>query len=561
MATYNPLLGKGAAGMLSRDIKEAFELSGAAVEGEEYFKRELAKGNAAGMKKVLRWPELISLGIGATIGAGIFVVTGAVARDTAGPALCLSYIFSGFCCLLSSFSYAEFAAISPQAGSAYGFTKATMGTWWGWVIGWDLILEYGVTAAGVSQGWSKYFNALLKLFGAEVPLLIRSAPWAYDPDTGKITVTGSMFDVPAVLISFTLTLILIRGIKESARINNFMVAFKVTIVLFVILGGIAFISPSNYQPFMPYGFFGISFFGYTAVGGTDKKGDSVGVLAAASIVFFAFIGFDAVSTQAEECENPQRDLPIGIVGSLVVSTVLYVSVALVLVGMVPYQQIDREAPLSSAFGDHGMKWAQVIVSLGALAGLSSVMLVNLLGQPRILMAMARDGLLPKEFFSDIHPTFRTPYRSTALTGLFVAIVGALIPLSVLVELVSMGTLMAFGFVNVSVIILRRTQPNLHRPFKCPYCPWVPGAGAASCFLLMLSLPSTNWVRLIVWFLIGMTVYKFYSVPNMARIAAEASAKEKDDTATVRAARHPEYARDGWIEKHAVETEEVLSPLH
>jgi APA family basic amino acid/polyamine antiporter len=322
-----------------------------------------------------------------------------------------------------------------------------------------------------------------------------------------------------------------------------MVVFKVVIVLFVILGGIAFINPANYQPFLPYGFFGISFFGQTAIGGTDTRGDSVGVLAATSIVFFAFIGFDAVSTQAEECENPQRDMPIGIVGSLLISTILYVSVALVLVGMVPYQQIDRDAPLSSAFGDHGMKWAQIIISFGALAGLSSVMLVNLLGQPRILMAMARDGLLPKEFFSDIHPVFRTPYRSTALTGLFVATVGALVPLSVLVELVSMGTLMAFGFVNVSVSILRRTKPDLPRPFKCPYCPWVPGVGALSCFLLMLSLPSTNWVRLVVWFLVGMCIYKFYSVPNMARIASEA-AEAKD-----------RKMREGYS------VDQVLSPLH
>ena len=487
--------------------------TGAALEGEEWFAREHAKGLKAGMKRVLRWPELVSLGVGATIGAGIFVVTGNVARDTTGPALCLSYMAAGFCCLLSSFAYAEFAAISPQAGSAYGYTKATMGIFPAWFVGWDLILEYGVTAAGVAQGFSKYFRTLVLLAGGDIPLPIRSAPWAFDPETGKISATGSAFDVTAVIIVFILTLVLIRGIRESTSLNNVMVGIKVSVVLFVILGGIAFINPKNYEPFAPYGYAGISFFGHTAFGGTDKQGNSVGVLAGGSLVYFAFIGFDAVSTHSEECEDPQTDLPRGIVGSLLISSVLYLGVSLVLVGMVPYQEIDRDAPLSAAFGVHGVKWAQVIVALGALAGLSSVMLVNLLGQPRILMAMARDGLLPT-FFLDIHPTFRTPYRSTALTGLLVATVSAFVPLSVLVELVSMGTLLAFGFVNVSVLILRQTQPDLHRPFRCPWCPYIPLAGALSCFLLMLSLPSSNWVRLIVWALIGVGIYRNFSVPNM-----------------------------------------------
>ena len=520
--TYNPLLQT-----LPKELI-AIELSGAARDGEVYFQKQGEEARRTGLKRVLRWYDLTLLGIGATIGAGIFVVTGSVARDKAGPALCISYIISGFCCMLSSFSYAEFAALSPQSGSAYGYTKATMGTFASWVIGWDLCLEYGVCAAGVAQGFSKYITSLMRQFGVEVSPYICSAPWQYDQDTGNLSLTGSVFDAPAAIVSLFLSLVLVRGIKESTTLNGAMVCIKVGIVLFVIFTGAAFVEPKNFEPFLPFGFFGISFFGYTAVGKTDARGDSVGVLAASSVVFFAYIGFDAVSTQAEEAADPQRDLPRGIIGSLAISTVLYVCVSVVLVGMVPYTAIDRDAPLSSAFASHNLPWAQVIVSLGALAGLSSVLLVNLLGQTRILMAMARDGLLPEGFFCAIHPVYRTPYRATAITGFFVALVGSLIPMSVLVELVSMGTLMAFAFVNISIIILRRTQPGIPRPFVCPWCPFVPGLGAILCFLLMISLPSSNWIRLIGWFCVGCTIYKYYSVPSLAR-RAEREAREGAQT--------------------------------
>jgi APA family basic amino acid/polyamine antiporter len=334
---------------------------------------------------------------------------------------------------------------------------------------------------------------------------VNQTPFSYDPATGVLQSTGSIFDLPAFFITVVITVLLMRGVNESAKFNNFMVVFKVIVVLFVIFTGCAYVQDKNYTPFMPYGFFGLSFFGYTAVGQTDAAGNSVGVLAGSSIVFFAYIGFDAVTNSAEETNNPGRDLPIGIIGSLLISTLLYILVSLVIVGMVPYHDIDTDAPISTAFNDIGLHWAAVIVSLGAIAGLTSVLLVNLMGQPRILLAMARDGLLPT-FLSDIHPVFKTPLNATAVTGIFVSLLASLIPLSILVEVVSMGTLSAFIFVNIGIIVLRRTQPNLVRPFVCPYVPWLPAAGAFICFMLMLSLPSTNWLRLVIWWTIGQIIY-------------------------------------------------------
>lgn len=314
-----------------------------------------------------------------------------------------------------------------------------------------------------------------------------------------------------------MSVILIRGIEESAYFNAAIVVMKIIIIIFVIVVGSAYVQPDNFSPFMPYGFFGISFFGYTAVGQTDPAGNSVGVLAGASVVFFAYIGFDAVTTNAEECENPKRDLPIGIIGSLVISTVLYIAVSVVLVGMVNYKDINRDSPLSSAFGDVGLLWAQFIVSIGAILGLTSVLLVSLMGQPRILMAMGRDGLLPENFFTSVHSEYRTPHKVTTLVGVFAACLGAFIPLSILVELVSMGTLMAFMFVNISIICLRKWRPDIPRPFECPFVPYLPALGALLCFLMMISLPSPNWIRLIVWFSLGMVIYFGYGKKNAAKM--------------------------------------------
>ena len=475
------------------------------------------------LRKSLTWAGLISLGVGCTIGAGIFVVTGQVARNITGPALFLSYIISGAACMMAALCYAEMAAITPSAGSAYSYARSTLGELAGWIIGWDLTLEYTVAASAVAKGWSEHANELLALMGLPLPAAISTAPL-----DGSLSLTGGVIDLPAVLITACLTVLLCRGIKESAAFNNVMVALKVSIVLFVILAGVSYVSVDNFTPFLPYGFFSLSLFGYPIVGQTNDNGDAVGVMSGASIVFFAYIGFDAVSTQAEECKRPQRDLPIGIIGSLLISTVLYVCVSLVLVGMVPYTQIDTGAPFSKAFADVNLSWAEGIVAVGALTGITSVLLVTMLAQPRILLAMSRDGLLPQSFFAYVHPQYRTPYFSTILTGSLVAITSGLLPLAVLVELVSIGTLFAFLLVCICVPLLRRSKPQLPRPFMCPYSPYIPALGAALCFLLMLSLPASNWWRLLVWLAIGLCIYFAYGRRRRQKGYVLGRADEDDD---------------------------------
>jgi len=327
-----------------------------------------------------------------------------------------------------------------------------------------------------------------------MPNVFEKAPW--DIVHGRVEGTGSALDLVALLITLVIMFIVIRGVKESASFNALMVAFKTSVVLFVIFAGFAYISAKNYSPFMPYGFFSFSLFGRGLIGQTNDGGAAVGVLSGAAITFFAYIGFDCVSTTAEECKRPQRDLPIGIVGSLAISTALYVGVSIVLVGMVPYQTIDIDAPVSKAFGAVGAHWAEGIIAFGAVVGLISVLTVNIMGQPRIFMAMARDGLLPN-LFSQVHPVYKTPDRSALISGVCTALIAAFVPMNVLVELVNIGTLFAFTIVQISVIILRKTSPSIERPFVCPYVPIVPIIGSALCILLMLALPAANWVRLVV----------------------------------------------------------------
>ena len=514
------------------------------------------------LKKTLGWRQLTSLGIGCTIGAGIFVVTGSVARYQTGPALFLSvslthttflhtsssaspvpssvstlplspcaaqYIVSGITCLLAALCYAEFAAMSPSAGSAYAYARGTMGEVVGWVIGWDLCLEYGVAAATVAQSWSSHFAQFVALCGGDMANSKLNAPfWSYDPQSGQFGITGSGFDIMAILITLAVTCVLYRGIKESASFNNWMVGTKLAVVLFVIFVGSAYVDNANYTPFLPFGFAGISFFGNVVVGQVNGNGDPSGVLAGAAIVFFAYIGFDAVSCQAEECKSPQTDLPIGIIGSLGISALLYVAVSLVLVGMVPYQTIDQAVGVSAAFGAHGLVWAEYFIDLGAIIGMTSVLLVTMMGQPRVMLAMARDGLLPESFFGAVHPKYGTPYKTTVLTGVAVALLASFVPLSILVELVSIGTLLAFLIVCVSVLVLRRTNPDLPRPFRCPWVPAVPLLGAFLCLMLMLSLPGSNWYRLAIWLAIGMAVYGFWGRKNAAKMRAEREAREKEE---------------------------------
>ncbi len=468
---------------------------------------EMEGGNR--LRRILGPVQLTSLGVGCIIGVGIFVVTGAVAHDQTGPAMMLSFAVAGLACVFSALCYAEFASMVPVAGSAYTYAYATLGELLAWIIGWDLVLEYGVGAAFVANGWSGYFQDFLNQFGAKIPLFLTSAPFDLDPQTGHFALTHQICNLPAIVITAILAAILVKGIRESASFNAAMVILKVTIVLFVIAVGAFHVNPQNWHPFAPYGYTGLSFFGHTMFGATGPGGKPLGMLAGAAISFIAYIGFDSVSTHAEEARNPRRDVPIGIIASLLICTLLYSAVAAVLTGMVPYDQLDVNAPVSKAFERVGLRWAQFIISIGAMAGITSVLLVLLLSQPRVLLAMARDRLLPPSVFGAVHPRFRTPWKSTMLTGSAVAIMAGLLPLRFLMELVNIGTLLAFMIVCASVLIMRRTHPHAERAFRAPLVPWVPLLGIAFCVLLMFSLPWENWLRLGVWLLIGFAIYFGY----------------------------------------------------
>ncbi|HPO12364.1 MAG TPA: amino acid permease [Candidatus Hydrogenedentes bacterium] len=447
---------------------------------------------------------LTALGIGTIIGAGIFVVTGQVARDVTGPAIIMSLVFSGFACVFAALCYAEFASMAPIAGSAYTYAYATLGEVFAWIIGWDLIVEYTIASSTVAHGWSAYFQKLLHLFGLELPKMLSLAPF-----DGNLHLTGTLIDLPAVIISAILTVVLVIGIRESAWVNGIMVLIKLSVVLLVILVGVFYIHPENWTPFAPYGWKGLSFFGDSFIWGELRDGKPVGVLAGAGMMFFAYIGFDAVSTQAEEARNPHRDVPIGIILSLLICTALYIAVSAVITGMVPYDHIDRDAPVAAAFMSVGLPWAQFVISVGALTGITSVQLVLMLSQPRVLLAMSRDGMLPPKFFAAVHPRFKTPWKTTIMTGVAVATISGLLPLRILLELVNIGTLLAFVIVCLSVLVMRRIRPDAERHFKCPFVPFVPIMGTILCLILMFSLPSENWLRLMVWFAIGFVVYFFY----------------------------------------------------
>ena len=461
------------------------------------------------LRRTLGPVQLTALGVGAIIGSGIFVTTGAIAKEVAGPALMLSYVVAGLACVFAALCYSELASMVPVAGSAYTYAYATLGELLAWIIGWDLVLEYAVGAATVASGWSGYFQSTLATFGITLPQAINGPVVNYDPALGKLVATGSVINLPAVLIVGLVTWILIVGIRESAGFNSAMVAIKVAAVIFVIAVGAFYVDSANWHPFAPYGLTGVSFFGHTLSGQTDPGGRPLGMLAGAALAFFAYIGFDSVSTHAEEAKNPQRDVPIGIVVSLTLCTLLYLAVVAVLTGMVPYDQLDIQAPVADAFDRVGLGWAHFLLALAGVAGITSVLLVMMLSQPRVLLAMARDGLLPQSFFGDVHPRFRTPWKSTVATGLFVGALAAFLPIQVLLSLVSMGTLLAFVIVCAAVMILRRTHPAQARPFRAPLVPLTPILGIATCLLLMFSLPTENWLRLVVWLVIGLTIYFGY----------------------------------------------------
>jgi basic amino acid/polyamine antiporter, APA family len=478
------------------------------------------------LRRVLGPVQLTSLGVGAVIGAGIFVSTGAVAKQTAGPALILSYAVSGLVCIFAALCYAEFASMVPVAGSAYTYAYATLGELFAWIIGWDLILEYAVSAATVADGWSGYFQNLIGVFGWKVPHALSGPVVIYDPQLGRVVTTGSFINLPAVFIIALITVVLVVGIRESARVNTALVAIKVAAVLFVIGVGAFYVNPANWRPFAPYGLAGLNLFGHTLLGRSDAGGQPLGMLAGAALAFFAYIGFDSVSTHAEEARKPQRDVPIGIIVSLVLCTLLYMGVVAVLTGMVPYSQLDVNAPVADAFRRVGLVWAQALIALAGLAGITSVILVTMLSQARILLAIARDGLLPPGFFAAVHERFRTPWKSTLVTGLFVGALAAFLPISVLLLLVNMGTLFAFVMVCAAVLVMRRKHPEAARPFRVPFVPAVPILGIASCLLLMFSLPSENWLRLFVWLAIGLVIYFFYGRRHSALARLNAAAPQE-----------------------------------
>jgi APA family basic amino acid/polyamine antiporter len=458
------------------------------------------------LKRVLGPLDLTLLGIGAIIGTGIFVLTGQAAAMHAGPAIVLSMIVAGLASALAALCYAEFASTVPVAGSAYTYSYATLGELTAWIIGWDLVLEYALGAATVAVGWSGYAVSMLADFGIQFPPLLSAAPGTTVVLTGGATATA-IVNLPAILVSLVATALLVVGIRESARVNAVIVAVKVGVVVLIILLGSLFVTADYWRPFIPPNTGAFGDFGWS------------GILRGAGVIFFAYIGFDAVSTAAQETRRPERDLPVGIFLSLLVCTVLYVVVSGVMVGLVPYQQLGVPAPMALAVDAARVKatgtaWQDVmalmptVVKLGAIAGLSSTIIVQMMAQPRIFMSMSRDGLLPR-WASAVHPRFRTPHVMTLVTGAIVTLASGFTPIDVLGELVSIGTLFAFVVVSIGVIVLRRTRPDLHRPFRVPLSPWLPAASAVVSLLLMASLPADTWLRLIIWMAIGLVLYFAY----------------------------------------------------
>jgi APA family basic amino acid/polyamine antiporter len=461
-----------------------------------HIQAEASEEGAHTLKRSLSALNLVMLGIGAIIGAGIFVLTGTAAANNAGPAVVLSFVLAGLGCLFAGLCYAEFASMIPVAGSAYTYAYATLGEFIAWIIGWDLILEYLFGAATVAVGWSGYFVAFLEKLGVHLPTAFTQAPLSVQGTHTLIRNPGGVLNVPAVILVLLMTGLLVLGIKESARFNNIIVVVKTAIVFLVIGFGFMFVDSANWQPFIP------------PAEGPGRFGWS-GIVRAAGVVFFAYIGFDAVSTAAQEAKNPQRDMPIGMLGSLAFCTVLYILMSLVMTGLVPYTQLNVPHPVDVALAAvPSLGWLNYLVDIAAIAGLASVVLVMLMGQPRIFYAMSRDGLLPA-VFGKIHPKYQTPYVTTIITGVVAATVAGFFPIALLGELVSIGTLFAFVVVSAGVLMLRYKRPELHRPFKTPLVPLVPILGILVCSYLMYGLPPDTWIRLLVWLAIGLVIYFVY----------------------------------------------------
>jgi APA family basic amino acid/polyamine antiporter len=474
------------------------------------------------LKRTLGPMNLILLGIGAIIGAGLFVRTAAAAANNAGAGVTIGFVIAGLGCVFAGLCYAELASMIPVAGSAYTYSYATLGEFVAWIIGWDLVLEYALGAATVSIAWSEYLNRLLHMFGMSVPFQWSHSPFETLTDQAGNAISHGIMNIPALFIIFILTLLLIRGTKESAIVNGIIVFAKVAIVLLIIFFGWGFINPANHTPYIP------PHSVYIDAQGVDHNfGGVVGLLGAAGVVFFAFIGFDAVSTAAQETKNPGKDMPIGILGSLAICTVLYILFAHVLTGLAPvefFRHAGKEASVAAAISTYmpGFSWLSNLVTVAILAGFSSVILVMLMGQSRVFYSMSRDGLVPRTFAS-IHPKYRTPYKSNMLFFVFVGLFASFIPGDIVGDMTSIGTLFAFVLVSAGVIVMRRTNPNAKREFRAPMVPLVPILGIVVCLSMIYGLGWANWARLIVWLLIGFVIYFSYSRYHSVMATARAEA--------------------------------------